>query len=54
MRTALLVGALVTAAAVASAQQAAGPAQYSRAWYQQFSNTYSEPIEPFKIGRAHV
>lgn len=52
MRARFLAGALIIAAGVASAQQ--GPAQFSRAWYQQFSGPYSEPVEPFRIvGNIH-
>ena len=47
MRTAVLLGALLVAAGVVSAQQ--GPALYSREWYQPFSGPYSEPAEPFRI-----
>ncbi|OFW03053.1 MAG: hypothetical protein A3I61_05525 [Acidobacteria bacterium RIFCSPLOWO2_02_FULL_68_18] len=47
------MGALVLGAGVAAAQQE-GPAQYSREWYQQFSGSYSNPVEPFRIvGNIH-
>ena len=52
MRTAGVTSALIVAAATLGAQQ--GPAQYSRAWYQQFSGSYSDPVEPFRIvGNIH-
>ena len=47
MRAAVLLGAVLIAAGVVSAQQ--GPALYSREWYQPFSGPYSEPAEPFRI-----
>lgn len=53
MRVLAFAGALIVAAGVAAAQQQ-GPAQYSREWYQQFSGSYSNPIEPFRIvGNIH-
>lgn len=53
MRVLVLAGALIVAAGVAAAQQQ-GPAQYSREWYQQFSGSYSDPVEPFRIvGNIH-
>ncbi len=52
MRNAALLGALLIAAGIASAQQA--PAQFSREWYQQFSGPYSASVEPFRIvGNIH-
>ena len=52
MRVSALLGALLVAAAIVSAQQ--GPAQFSREWYQQFSGPYSVPVEPFRIvGNIH-
>lgn len=54
MRASALIGALVIAAGAASAQQQAQPAQFSPAWYQQFSGPYSAPVEPFRIvGNIH-
>ena len=41
-------------APLAAAQQPAAPASLSREWYQQFSVTYSRPVEPFRIvGNIH-
>ena len=52
MRNSALLGALLIAASVLSAQQ--GPAQFSREWYQRFSNAYSVHVEPFRIvGNIH-
>lgn len=52
MRAFILAGAVVVAAVSPAAQQ--GPAQYSREWYQQFSGSYSDPVEPFRIvGNIH-
>jgi metallo-beta-lactamase class B len=52
MRALALLGALLIAAGVVSAQQ--GPALFSREWYQQFSGPYSAPVEPFRIvGNIH-
>jgi len=52
MRVLALAGALIVAAGAAAAQQ--GPAQYSREWYQQFSGSYSDPVEPFRlVGNIH-
>jgi metallo-beta-lactamase class B len=54
MRASVVLGALVMAAGVASAQQQAQPAQFSEAWYQQFRGPYSAPVEPFRIvGNIH-
>jgi metallo-beta-lactamase class B len=53
MRAFALWSVLIVAASTAAAQQQ-GPAQYSREWYQQFSGSYSEPVEPFRIvGNIH-
>ena len=52
MLNAALVGAVLIAAGVISAQQA--PVQFSRERYQQFSGPRSEPAEPFRIvGNVH-
>ena len=52
MRNSALLGALLIAASVLSAQQ--GPARFSREWYQQFSGPYSVPVDPFRIvGNIH-
>jgi len=54
MRVPVVIGALVVAAAIASAQQQAQPAQFSKEWYAQFSGPYSAPAEPFRIiGNVH-
>jgi len=54
MRASVVLGALLMAADVASAQQQAQPAQFSEAWYQQFRGPYSAPVEPFRIvGNIH-
>jgi len=54
MRTSVLIGGLIIAAGVVSAQQQAQPAQLSEAWYQQFRGPYSAPVEPFRIvGNIH-
>jgi metallo-beta-lactamase class B len=52
MRVSALIGVVLVAAGVLSAQQ--GPAQFSAEWYQQFRGPYSAPVEPFKIvGNIH-
>jgi len=52
MRQSALLGALLLAAGVVSAQQ--GPAQFSGEWYQQFRGPYSAAAEPFRIvGNIH-
>ena len=51
MRVSVVIGALIVAGSVASAQQ---PAQFSPEWYQQFRGPYSAPAEPFRIvGNIH-
>ena len=56
MRVPVVIGALVIVATVASAQQQAQPAQFSKEWYAQFSGPYSAPAEPFRIkaGQEHI
>jgi metallo-beta-lactamase class B len=54
MRVPVVIGALVVAATVATAQQQAQPARFSAEWYAQFSGPYSAPAEPFRIiGNIH-
>ena len=54
MRALSVMGGLVMAVTVVSAQRGQQPAQFSAEWYQQFRGAYSAAVEPFRIvGNIH-